>query len=343
MKVMVAGEWRRNIYQEALAAGFATLGCTVIPFKTLDYAASEIQNRIERKLMFGPKMNALNRNLRDAVQRDRPEALFLYRCVDIYPETLRELKKSIPELVIASYNNDNPFDDGRAFIQWRLYFRYIRNCDINYMFRIGNVEQAQAHGVPNPQLLLPYFVQGFHRPLCPEPMMSPSEVVFVGHYEPDGRREYVEHLLANGVPLKIYGNRWDEVPRSSLIRRQKIDMIWGEESVRIIAGAKMALVFLSGRNHDQYTTRCFEIPACGSLMLAPRTAELQSLFQEGKEAIFYSSPDELLNHVRNFAENESARKAIAERGYRRCLHSQHSNIARARQVLRDISVLRAAQ
>lgn len=343
MKIVIAGEWRRSIYQEALAAGFEELGCKVISFKTLDYLAYDLQSRIERKLMFGQKMNALNQNLSSLMHRENPDVLFLYRCTEVYPLTLRRLKEKNHHLVIATYNNDNPFDDGRAFMEWRLYLRYIRDCHINYFFRNSNVEQAKTQGIPNPKLLLPYYVQGFHRPLEHVPTEFRGDVLFVGHYEPDGRREYLEHLLSNDVLLKIYGNRWDEVPRSSMIRRQKIEMVWGEDCVRLIAGAKMTLVFLSGRNQDKYTTRCFEIPACGTLMIAPRTMELQDLYEEGKEAIFFSDQDELLDQVRYFATNETARKDIAKQGHRRCLQDQHNNVSRARQVLADISACQQAE
>ena len=343
MKIVVAGEWRRSIFQQALSAAFEVLGCTVIPFKTLDYVAYDLQSRIERKLMFGQKMNALNDSLSLLMDRENPDVLFLYRCPEVYPQTLCGLKKKNHRLVIASYNNDNPFDDGRALIEWRLYLRYIRDCHMNYFFRNSNIEQAKAARIPHPRLLLPYYVQGFHRVLDDVPPGFRNAVLFVGHYEPDGRRQYLEHLLSNDVPLRIYGHRWDEVPRSSIIHRQKIEMAWGEDYVRLIAGAKITLVFLSGRNRDQYTTRCFEVPACGSLMIAPRTRELQEFYEEGKEAIFFSDPDELLHHVRYFAANETARQDIAEHGHRRCIQDEHSNVSRARQVLADIRALAAGR
>jgi hypothetical protein len=165
-------------------------------------------------------------------------------------------------------------------------------------------------------------------------------VVFAGHFEPDGRGDILEYLLQHGIQVRIFGARWGELPRTSIIRRQHIQPVLGEKYVQTIAGAKVALVFLSQANRDTYTRRCFEIPACRTLMIAPRTDDLKALFKEDEEAVYFSSKEELLCKVRFYLENDSARERIAQAGYRRCLQDGHSNIDRAKQVLAAIQLNR---
>ena len=87
-------------------------------------------------------------------------------------------------------------------------------------------------------------------------------------------------------------------------------------------------------NRDVYTRRCFEIPACGTAMVAPRTKELQAMYREGEEAVYFDSKEELLAKVRWLLEDDEARNRIAKAGRERCLQDGHSNVIRAPRSLR---------
>jgi spore maturation protein CgeB len=81
------------------------------------------------------------------------------------------------------------------------------------------------------------------------------------------------------------------------------------------------------------TCRTFEIPACGALMLAERTEEHRTFFEEDREAVYFSSFEEMIDKARFYAVHESERRRIAQAGYRRCLQSDYSIIDRARHAL----------
>ena len=71
-------------------------------------------------------------------------------------------------------------------------------------------------------------------------------------------------------------------------------------------------------------------------MLAERTDEHKALFEEDKEAVYFSSNEELLEKCRYYLEHEDERKAIAEAGWKRCLDSDYSNEGMIRKVLKVI-------
>ena len=157
--------------------------------------------------------------------------------------------------------------------------------------------------------------------------------MFVGHYEPDGRVETLNYLARQGVPVRLYGSLWERASLDPALRQSPIGAAYGEDYVRLIAGAKLALVFLSGRNRDVYTRRCFEIPACGAAMVAPRTKELQAMYREGEEAVYFDSKEELLAKVRWLLDDDEARNRIAKAGRERCLQDGHSNVHRGAQII----------
>jgi spore maturation protein CgeB len=96
----------------------------------------------------------------------------------------------------------------------------------------------------------------------------------------------------------------------------------------------MCLGFLSKLNRDDYTYRCFEIPACGSLLLAERTPTLEKIFQENEEAVFFSSVEEMLEKVLWLRQHPEEITRIAAAGRKRVLTDGHSNYDRAQQFLR---------
>jgi spore maturation protein CgeB len=75
-------------------------------------------------------------------------------------------------------------------------------------------------------------------------------------------------------------------------------------------------------------------------MLAERTDDHRRLFEEGREAEFFGSFDELLDKCRHYLEHPEQRCAIAAAGLRRCVDADYSYQARLRQVLAEVTRIR---
>ncbi|PZC45439.1 MAG: Spore maturation protein CgeB [Chloroflexi bacterium] len=334
--MVIAGEWRWDIYEEALAAGFRANGVEVIPFKAGNYLGSDLLSRIERKTLWGPATVRLNKALQRIISESSPDVLFLWRMTHIFRRTLATLLRKYPGLRVVTYNNDSPFQDGRGWKQWRHYIQTARLAHLNFVYRPSDVSLAQEAGIPNPRVLLPYYLKEVHRPITEIPPDFQNDVVFVGHYEDDGRVETLNYLARKGVSVRIYGTLWENASLEPELKRMPIHPAYGEDYVRALAGAKIALVFLSGKNRDVYTRRCFEIPACGTAMVAPRTPELGALYRDGVEAAYFNSKEELLIEIQRLLEDDRKRDQIAKAGLARCLGDGHSNIDRGEQVIRAL-------
>jgi len=185
---------------------------------------------------------------------------------------------------------------------------------------------------------MPYFVPWIHRPLQlseEDRRRYDCDVVFVGHYEPDGRDGYIRALIEAGLRVRVFGgeywNRWAPADLRRVLGT--VRPVYGDEYAKALCGAKMALGLLSRLNRDTYTIRHFEIPACGALLLSERTADLERMFRDGEEAVFFSGVEELVHRAKWLAGPESPADRIRVLGLKRVWEDGHDVLSRMRQLV----------
>jgi spore maturation protein CgeB len=183
--------------------------------------------------------------------------------------------------------------------------------------------------------------QGHGRRLGPVPkeeipLELRSEVCFIGHCQPSYAK--VMQSLAARVPLTIWGPGWPEYAKDHQWARDVVrgSGVYGPDYARALSGAKIAVGLLSKRIPETTTTRSFEIPACGTMMLAERTNDHRALFQEGSEAEFFDGVDELCAKVETYLADDAARDALAAAGNSRCAADGYSFEAQFAPVFRWI-------
>ncbi len=352
MRILLAGAWEWGIYEEASARALVELGNEVHPFAFKDFFAGRWGRYQSALATFrGPAAASLNRALIQAVRRIQPTLLLAWRAVHVWPDTLRAIRAQGCHLV--SYNNDDPFAPTRPGVPWhhrflwKWYLAGLAEYDANFVYRPANVAEAAALGARNVAVLMPYFISDRHHPVvlsAEERRRFGCEAVFVGHYEPDGRIEYLRALVHAGVDVKLFGGvYWTERVLGDLAAHfGPVQPAEGADYARALGGAKMCLAFLSRINRDVYTRRCFEIPACGRPLVCERTEELRRLFREDEEAIFFSSPAELVEKVLWYRDRPGELERIAAGGMHRVIEDGHDVRGRMREMLEKLERFRAA-
>lgn len=331
MTICIVGDWKYAFYEKALADGFVKLGYDIDKFIVSDFQNGSLLSKIERKIGFGTSILMMRKRLLEQVKQKKPHIIFFHRTLYFSNTTILEIKKINPKVVIITYNNDNPFLKPTFFSMWRHYLKLIQLADINYFYRDSNVLYALKMKFKNPKLLLSFFTEELHFPVKDDTLYN--DVVFVGHYEDDERATFISYLHDKGLKLFVCGNRWETTKHKFPVTNQQH---YGKDYNKLITNSSISLVFLSKENEDTYTRRCFEIPACGGFMLAPRTSTLEALFVEGEEIIFYSDKTDLYDKALKYISNSLERERIIANAYKK-VKGLHSNHARAMQIHLDIN------
>lgn len=349
MKILLVGSWVSEVYQSTLAFYLEKHGAEVIPFRTQRYFQGLIGKTERYFCVRGIMMKRCEKALFQSVIETRPEIVFVWQCEWLSGAVLRRIS-NISVVKLVCYTNDDPFSPlyslNRGLHARRKWSRFVKNIplyDKHYVFRDINKAEFTAAGAPGVGLLRMYFDPRIHHPYRGEQRNGQhSDVIFIGHFEEGFKLDCLVALLNEGVNLEIYGQfGWDK-PGARQIRElygKPIKPVWGQDYADLISNSKIALCFLSRLNRDEYTTRSFEIPACGTLLLAERTSEHQDLFIEGEEAEFFDSAKEMVCKVKYLLSHPARIEEISKKGYERVCRDGHSASNRAVFLINDFYAL----
>jgi hypothetical protein len=353
LKIMIAGDWHSEVHEEPVFRAFEQLGHWPIRFPWHSYFVpsgplSLPFCKLQNKYMIGPLIGRMNRDLVQCASSERPDALFVYRGTHILLDTLRSIRRSSPATVLVGYNNDDPFSDLYPKWQWRHFLRAVPEYDLMLAYRSHNLAEFKVAGARRVELLRSWFVPERNRPVelsADDQARYACDVVFVGHYEDDGRVEYLREVVRLGLKLRLWGPGydWDRVLRHvpELKHLVPVQLAWGDEYNKALCGAKVALCFMSKLNRDTYTRRSFEIPASRVLMLSYFTEDLAGLFIPGVEADYFSSVGEMKQKLVQYIRDPAARSRVAQAGYNKVFQSGHDVVSRMRSVMTWLSELQS--
>lgn len=350
MKVLIAGAGFAWIYEDALLGGFKNLAVEAevfrwwgyfkfSPYKTnYDTIGLKLQLfyfKFQNKFIVGPAVLKLNRDLIKHVKLTRPDLIFIYRGAHIFPATIKKLRQN--GSIVFGYNNDDPFSGSTPKYVYRHYIKSLPEYDWIFAYRPKNLADYRRLGFNNTSLLRSYYIKENNFPISELPTKKYChDVVFIGHFEDDGREEYIKYLMGHDkIDFHLYGTLWDRSKYVEEIRTRfgEIKPLYDDYNLALNS-AKVALVFLSKLNNDTYTRRCFEITAAKTLMLSQYTDDLDSMFKEGVEAEYFRDKEEMMDKIRYYLKHNDKRERIASAGYKRLLRDGHEVTDRAGEILR---------
>jgi spore maturation protein CgeB len=312
------------------------LGYETVPFNVSTFigSASRVFQSVACRFNVGPIVTRMNREIRKQTGSLRGVThIWVDKGVWIYPETLQHLKKLTGAQAIH-YTPDSQIVSQRS----RHFMASIPLYDALVTTKEWEVDAYKAAGAKRVMLTYQGYDSRFfpRKPRESERAVFDSDVCFVGHTQPH-YAERLKALSSLNIQLRIWGDAWPPyAEKHSWAQEIVAKGLWGESYPAALACAKIGLGLLGKHIPETSTTRSFEIPAMGTFLLAERTALHQQLFDEGKEAEFFSSDEEMLDKARFYLAHDEARQQIAAAGRARCERSGYSSVELLRKIVESL-------
>lgn len=295
--------------------------------------------RVRRKILGPSDLAGINERILQLLKEYVYHILWIDKVLTIKAETLRTVKRGSPKTVIAGYSPDdmlNPDNQSHQFL------RALPFYDIYFTTKSYNVQELKGLGCPTVMFIHNAFDPKTHRPMVvteEDRLKFGGSVGFIGSYERE-RAGSIFYLAEKGIPVRVWGLGWNKCRFPHPNMKIEGRTLLGDDYARVICSFDINLSFLRKINRDLQTTRSVEIPACGAFMLAERTEQHQQLFEEGKEAEFFSTNKELLEKVHYYLAHERDQRRIAAAGRERCLKSGYSNHSRLKIMLEKVASIK---
>ena len=345
MKILYIGQLTKNDTAEYRRWALVREGHTVESINVQDYQSRQpLLRKIEYRLVMGPNVARLNKDILAAVERSRPDVVWCDKVLWIWPGTLDRLRSM--HIVTVSYMIDNFFGPRRD-PGWRMYAKTIPHYDLHCTQRDANVVSYKHAGARDVIKVQTAFEPTLQFP--PEPPYTDAQrnrdVSFVGTPY-DQRAKTLSRLHADGVPVVISGGpqHWKPALGPELYGQlYKEGELFSQQYREAIWRSKINLSFLTHSNQDEFAHKSFEITACGGFMLAERSAGHAARFVENEEAVFFEGYDELLAKIQKYLPDEAARNRIALAGQKRAWASGYDNDTQVRRIVERVTEILAAR
>jgi spore maturation protein CgeB len=293
-----------------------------------------LRDRLARRLGLPADRAGANARLRRRLESKDFDALWVEQGLVLRPETLACAKRLQPELELIHFSEDDLFlrhNQSRWLRQGLSVYDLVvttkrRNADPEELPTLGAV---QVHYEPKT------FDPAFHRPLAlsdADRERFGCDVGFIGTFE-SARARACLALAEAGIEVRVFGNGWQRFRRTHPKLRVERRPLSGLDYIKGLCASRIQLGFLRQRNRDEHSDRSVEVPACGVFLLAERTQEHLELFAEGREASYFTDPQDLIGKTIHYLTAERERERIAAAGRRRCLESDYSHHGACARIL----------
>lgn len=292
------------------------------------YNLNSIFFKLRFKIMDLSLFKSLNRDLIKFCCESKPKFVWVFKGIEIYPETLIKLKSH--GFILINYNPDHPFiryspSHGGKNIPdsiplYDLIFSYrkdlvysikqkygIETCSLPFGYEKSKIDFNQFKKVP-----------------------KVNRLCFIG--TADKQRSKLINLIArNGHKIDVYSGTY---PEKKLLKHKNINIfsdVYNQDFWNTLFSYDIQLNFLRKHNINSHNMRTFEVPGAGGLLLTGHSEEQLNFFTEKKEIFTFKNQEQLLNKIETLKSmSDSDKHNIRSNAKLRSIKSEYSYFDRSK-------------
>jgi len=327
-------------YMKHIAQKIKNIVLYPFPDMILQHYRKNLLNRAAYRFHFHSqsKIKYFNSLLFQKVAKEKPDIVWIFKGLDILPETLEKIKRLGIKLV--NYNADHPFI--RTFRSSG--GKEIENCiplyDLVFCYSRNLMDDIKARYTPN---IKTYFLP-FGYGLTETERMAifykanvESEIqrlCFIGNPDNEFRYKTLKQIISRKIPIDIYGKGWHKYFSKKHENLKVQEGIYDQDYWSALPRYRAQLNIFRPHNESSHNMRTFEIPAVGGIQLAPDSIEHREFFIENKEIFLYNSIESLIEKTEvllGFSDQDS--RVYREAAFLKCTHEDYSYKRRAEEVV----------
>lgn len=340
MKILVVGSNKQWAFENHYIKHFKGLGIDADAFPAHDifyaYYYKNLTNKLLHRIGLSSIYEKINQELLNFIENRNYNIVWVFKGMEIFPSTLRTIKKKGIKLV--NLNPDHPFK-----------FDFRGSGNKNVYNSIGEYHLHLCYSLPvKERIENEYGIKGEWLPFGfeEEEITIPAEkeeilkACFIGN--PDlFRVKTIKNLALKGVPIDLYGNNWERWIKPSLEMNISIHpAVYKGDFNKVATKYRLQLNIFRPHNDNSHNMRTFEMPGLGCIMLAPESKEHSLLFNDTSEAFFFSGEDELYSKANLILNMDYVTTlAIRKKAIQRSVDSEYSYRNRAAQVIEIFKTL----
>ena len=332
LKILFIGDMTVGHCANSLMEGFKEFGFSIKVLSTSKYMHNQsIGSRewFQRRYFKKPSEDWINKfklQVTEATLNWRPDIVFCINTIHIPQDILHEIKCRLK--VHLSFddvsNSENLTDD---------YLVNESNWDLIFTNKLYNVTELEAR--TKSQVI---FFENAYNPKIHNLKKSFGirnfDIGFIGARRNDRRNLPKLFKEANGLATVVAGPRWKRSyplgVKGVTIMPEKLD----HEYTRIGNDIKVGICLLNSANRDQVTTRSFELPALGQLIIGQKSQQHEELLEHGVEAFWFDTVPEMIEFSKIVLHDKFKSENIAMSGYRKITLGKNTYADRAMMMLR---------